>query len=1104
MKISILTARVSCKPRKQLANLQRRTFLFMIILSLLCCTTVQAQNAEDVRISFGVQHRSLEDALLLFQQKTGIPVAYLSADVKPYTDISIETASRTAKETIRLLLMNTRLMFTIIKGAIVLSAKTNSAGLHTALTDSTLIPGVSGKVFNEDGLPVTAASVVVVGTAGGTVTNEAGAFWLKHVPGNAVIRLAALGYHTTTVALLGRKTLQLILQKDQGINQLDEVQVIGYGTTSKRYSTGSIAKISAETIQKQPVSNFISAMQGRAAGVFINSTNGLPGGAISVQIRGQNSITAGKDPLYVVDNVPFNSTPLNQSYAQLSNTALGSVNPLNALNPEDIESIEILKDADATAIYGSRGANGVILITTKKGRAGQPEVKLSVYSGTRRAARLPVMLGLKDYLLIRHEAYKNDNLVPSGDPSGNAYAPDLMVWDTTKETNWIKYMLGGSARVTDIQAGVSGGNTGTSFFISSNFRKEGTIFPGSFNYYKTGTHFNIQHSSANGKFGINLSGMVSYDKNNQIAFPVFSVLSLPPDFPVYNQQGKYNWTGAVVNPFALLRQQAAYTSFSTILNSIIRYTFFNDFTAKVSIGYTNANLKQVNIFPQSSQNPASSSATSYAQFGTNANTSLIVEPQLNYVRDFSHANINVLIGGTWQGNTMNGQFVQGSNYANEALLKSLSAAGTITSWYDNFAEYKYASLFGRATFNWKRKYIFNATVRRDGSSRFGPSNQFGNFGSAGFAWLFSSEHFIKEHLKFLSYGKLRLSYGLTGNDQIADYQYLSAYTAGNPYQNIATLVPSRIASSDYSWETNKKFETGIELGLFGNRLSATINFYSNRSSNQLVAYPLPFMSGPFGSYQANLPASIENKGWEIELSATIIKSKRFSWAAVCNLTLPRNKLLAFPRLSASAYANTYIIGQDLSTKKGYRFTHIDPQTGLRLYSTKKGGDTTTPVYNTDYFIMGRTSPYYYGGIANTFSYKGLQLDIFLQFSKQFTTGSVPNPGAQANTYSTALRRWQKPGDITDVRKSTTAIDFYVSASDALFINATYLRLKNLSLSYQLPQHLLQRYKIRHVKIFLEGQNLLTIMKNAAVYDPETGVSGIPPMKILAAGLQLSL
>lgn len=1072
-------------------------------LVLLCLQLASRAQQLEEKISFGVQHVSLEAALYKLQQKTGVSITYLPADVKPYSDVTLEARERTLRETLLLLLQNTRLSYSVVKNIIVLTVKTDKhIPLPVAQPDSVLSI-VEGKVVNEEGTPVAGVSIVVEGTGVGTVTSETGQFYLSRIPSSARLQLRSLGYLPATI-IPERKELLVTLVRDQNTNLLDEVQVIGYGTSSKRYNTGNVAKITADVIEKQPVTNVLSALQGRAAGVFINSTNGLPGGNINVLIRGENSISTGKDPLYIVDNVPFNSTALNLPFAQLTNTALGSVSPLNSLNPADIESIEVLKDADATAIYGSRGANGVILITTKKGRANQTQVKLNVYSGTSKAARLPDLLSLQEYLLVRHEAYKNDGLVPSANPASSAYAPDLTVWDTTRGTDWVKYMLGGTSKITDVQASVSGGSAGTSFLVSANFRREGTIFPANLAYYKAGTHFNLQHNAANGKLGISFSGIVNYDKNNQVAFPVFSVLSLPPDFPLYDSTGKYNWTGVTVNPLALLKREASYATLSTVLNSVIKYTFFPGFTFKTSIGYTHTSLRQTNTFPLSSQNPGSASAVNYAQFGDNSSTSIIVEPQINYTQSFSKSNLTVLLGGTWQGNTVDGQFVEGSNYANEALLKSLSAAGTITGWYDTYAAYKYVSVFGRATFTWDKKYVLNATVRRDGSSRFGPGNRFGNFGSAGMAWLFSNESFIKKSLPFLSYGKLRASYGITGNDQISDYQYLSTYTASNPYQNIATLTPSRIANANYSWENNKKLEAGIELGLLSNRILATISYYRNRSGNQLVSYPLPYMSGPFGSYQANLPALIENKGWEFELSTMNIKGRSFSWTTNINFTLPRNTLLAFPGLAASSYANTYVIGQDLSVKRGYHFSGIDPQTGVRLYRTQKGGDTTAPTYNTDYFIMGRTSPYFYGGIANSFSYKGLQLDIFFQFSKQYTNGSVPNPGGPANTYSTAMGRWQKPGDITTVRKATTVPDFYVGGSDAVFINATYARLKNISLSYQVPHKVLQKYKVTGVRIFVEAQNLFTIMKNVALYDPETGINGIPPMKIITAGLQLTL
>ncbi|MCO5947930.1 TonB-dependent receptor domain-containing protein, partial [Mucilaginibacter flavidus] len=486
-------------------------------------------------------------------------------------------------------------------------------------------------------------------------------------------------------------------------------------------------------------------------------------------------------------------------------------------------------------------------------------------------------------------------------------------------------------------------------------------------------------------------------------------------------------------------------------------------------------------------------------------STLIIEPQITYTQSFKRSNLNVLLGGTYQNSLKNTQYTSASNFSNDALIEDAGSA-SIVSVNNSAANYKYESVFARITYNFDEKYIINASARRDGSSRFGPGDQFGNFGAVGAAWLFSNEPLIKDHLTFLSFGKLRASYGITGNDQIKDYQYLSTYaSSGYVYQDVAGLKSNQISNANLHWETNKKAEVAMELGFFKDRISITIDHYQNRSSNQLISYTLPTITG-FANYQANLPAVVQNSGWEFELNTVNIRTNTFNWKTTFNISIPKNRLLSFPGLAASSYANTLVIGKDISQAYGYVLTGVDPATGTPQYDTPTG--SSSPNY---FDKWGQTSPYFYGGFGNTWTYKNWQLDIFGQFAKQFAKGSTYYvPGANFNDFTNAMGRWQNVGDITNIPKASTFYDPYYAYSTANWFNASYFRLKNASISYVFPDKWLKNKNINRLRLYLEGQNLFTIRyKNTALYDPETGgdnTTGMIPFPItrsFIAGIQIT-
>jgi TonB-linked SusC/RagA family outer membrane protein len=963
---------------------------------------------------------------------------------------------------------------------------------------------IHGRVIDENGKPLPGVTVTVKETLKTYVTDAKGLFTIPADEGQTLLFLAAR-YENHEVLVGSDQTLTI--QLELSLASLLNTAIVnkGYYTTTQKLNTGNVFTIKATEIGEQPVANPLAALMGRAPGVIVTQSNGLPGAGFSVQIRGQNSIFNGNGPLFLIDGVPFTNTSI--SLGAIS--ANGPQSPFNSINPGDIESVEILKDADATAIYGSRGANGVVLITTKKGKIGKTKFGLNIYTGSGKITRMPNLLNAQQYLQMRREAFINDNSTPD-----ISNAPDLTAWDTSRNTDWKKLLIGGSAMTTDAQASLSGGNAQTQFFIGSGIHRETTVFPGQLGDMRGAFHLNITNNSLDNKFKASLTASYSTDKNNLIGQDLTGSIRLSPNAPkLYDSTGKLNWSegGATFsNPLAYLLQKSTATADNLMSNLLLRYQLLPGLNLKANLGYNSMQLEQVFIYPGASLNPAFN-FTGFAQYSNNSFKSWIVEPQAEYQNAWGKAKLEVLMGTSFQQEATSGSIAYAYNFSSDALLASPSAAGEINV-SKNTTLYRYQAVFGRANLNWADKYLLNLTGRRDGSSRFGPNRQFANFGAIGAACIFSKEAFIKDHLSPLKYGKLRASIGTTGNDQIGNYRYLNTYSSYiYPYQGQTGLVPTQLYNPDYGWESNRKMEVGLELGSSNDRIIAMVSYYHNRSSNQLVNAALPIQTG-FNGIIENLQALVQNTGWEYQLNTAIVKSRSFTWDASLVLTVARNKLLKFPNLSSSAYASSYEIGKPLNIIKLAHTTGVDPQTGILQFTDKNGHITSTPSFPDDYTVIKDLTPAFYGGFSNRLQYKGLSLTLFFQFVKQegFNDAhSNATPGSMTNQPADVLSRWKKPGDITNTQLYTnsdlgsTAYAYYSSSSDGIVSDASFIRLKNAALSYSLPLKWSSRIRAEAIRFYLQGQNLVTWTKYRGG-DPEiTNLSFMPPLKMLTAGAQIT-
>lgn len=977
---------------------------------------------------------------------------------------------------------------------------------------------IKGKVVDENKQPLAGASVRIKGIRKTIITDAYGNFSLTVAKESEILEISFVGYTTIEVSAKQAKEIQL----SKSTSKLDEVQIIAYGTTTKRLNTGNVGTVSAKEIENQPVSNPLAALQGRVPGVVITQSSGVPGAAIKVEIRGRTAIDLNiskNDPLYIIDGVPFEmgNTPVNILTSAANNptsTSQGGLSALNMINPQDIESIEVLKDADATAIYGSRGANGVILITTKLGSVQKLSINAKVSAGASKVTRLMKMLNTSQYVAMRKEAFANDGITPT-----IANAPDIMVWDTTRNTDIQKILAGGTARYNDANISVSGGNQQTSFLVGAALHNETTVLPGDFSSTRISVNSSLNHTSLNKRFSFTLKTIYSNGNDQTPAFDPSQYFRLPPNTMLRDALGNIAWEEKGVslssvnnlpNPLALLNERYRSNNDNLSTNLNLKFEMLKGLYLKSSFGYNVLRTDESSQYPKSSIDPTSANLPR-AQFGNSVSKSWIIEPQLEYLRQIQKAKINILLGSTFQNRVYQGNRVEGLNYTDDLLLSSISAAGSVLA-SNFFNQYRYTALFGRLNLSWAEKYLINLTARRDGSSRFGPEERFSNFGAVGAAWIFTSEKFFKNNVKWLSFGKLRSSYGISGNDQIGDYKFYDLWlNTTNSYQGVSGMFPTGLFNPNYEWESNRKFEVAGEFSFFKERIDLNIAYYRHRSSNQLVNYNLPTQTG-FQTVVRNMPALVQNTGVEFSLSGRIIRNSLLKYVTSFNLTIPRNKLRSFPSLAQSSYYRLYIEGEPLSVINRFHYLGVDPSTGVYTFEdVNKDGNLTT---SGDYQVLGNREPNFYGGWQNTFSYKGFELDFFVQFMKQIGANYLSSvssyyPGRPLNQPSIVLDRWMKPGDNKPFQRYTTATSTppgqaaatRLNLSDGIYSDASFLRLKTVSISY-LPK-LKAILKNTNLRFFVSGQNLLTVT-NFKGSDPETqSYFQLPPMRTFVGGMQFT-
>ncbi len=1100
-------------------------FLTAVILQI--SARVAAQS-----VTFSGKNVALEKVLTSIESQTTYVFFYNEALVRDANPVTINANHIPLETFLKDVFKNQSLDYTIKGKTIVISRKHTPPVSAPANRQAGGGPASAARIFEgmilseEEEEPLASVSIRVKNRPGmGAHTNEKGRFSIKASVGDVLI-VSTLGFETQEIPLTHTNLLLLLLKPSN--SRLDEVQITAYGTTSKRLTTGSIFTVRGEEIARNPVPNVLQALQGRVPGLFIQQQSGLPATPVSIFIRGKSSLSFSARPLIVIDGVSYPDGNLPFNYFNLTPGILQGGNILDYLNPSLIEQVEVLKDADATSIFGSRGAYGVILITTKRGKPGKPLLSFNARSGVTERGTSIKLLNTAQYLMLRREAFKNDNKQPG--------PTDLDIngtWPEDRFTDWQNLFTGSHGLTSDLNLNYSGSAGNTTFLVGGNFRMLESVQRKSGDLKTGGMNFNINTATPNQKLSLFLSAIynstvnkiipVDFTNNNGYNFGAPNAPS--PILP----DGSINWapdalenpldsTGlSLASPFALLYNN---TTNSLTSSMEIRYMPVRGLTLRATIGYFNAHGKQFIGQPTAFYNPRTIFQTTSSLNTYNLRT-WSLDPNINYSTPLGNWGVlSATAGATLMDRLSYRESITGVGFISDAQLLNPASAGlgNVATLYSQTPG-KYVGYFGILNYNFNNRYILNTQLRYDGSTRFGRNKQFGVFGSVGAAWNISEERWFSKLLPVINFAKIRASWGTVGGDAIPDYQFLNTYTFNTTasYQGDPLLIPFTLANPDLEFEKNTKREIGVSVELLKGKLALDVNYYHNITSNQLIAQPLASTTG-FSSILKNSPGIIKSYGWEIVLNTVNMRTRNFTWTMGLNISIPRNILVSYP--SDEILTQTSLKeGASTQGQKLYEYAGVDPQSGnYNFYKEGVKGEWTFLSGGALDEIKDKTkfvdlAPKYFGGLQQTLQYKNLSLTFLFSFTNRmartFSGSQITHFGLMGrNGPVSLLRRWQKPGDITDVQRVSTGpsillnqFNFYNSTG--AYANASYARLNNLSLSYTLPATWLKKARISKLSVFLQGQNLLTIT-GYKDWDPENLGAGLAPLRVYTAGVNMDL
>jgi TonB-dependent starch-binding outer membrane protein SusC len=961
---------------------------------------------------------------------------------------------------------------------------------------------VTGIVKDQKGVAISNASVVVLGSTIGTLTNDSGFFKIS-VPENfKSLVFKANDMEQKTVSIFNDNGISVVLLKED--KNLQEVVVVGYGVQKKRTLTGVQAQIKAEDFKNTPIISFEQAIRGRASGVHVTQSSGTPGSSIAVTIRGIGSLSASTQPQYVIDGILANAGDYSRYPVGGEET-----NALTDINPNEIESIEILKDAAASSIYGARAAKGIILVTTKRGKSGKTNIQFGSYYGLQTVSKKLETLTGPEYVGLMQEMIANRygaGILPS--------SKGLVGLDANPSTygtnNWQNETFR-TAVIQNYDLSMSGGNEKTKFFIAgSHLNNKGIVLGSGYDRYNLRVNLD---NNINQKLKIGTGIAVTHSSNNRIfndnSFDavVTNSIFLGPHIPVYNANGSYGLDSNVqaANPVAsALENKLTIKNNRLLLNVFGEYQIIPSLSFKSVVGVDYVAVKEKNFFPSTTTLGLPTNGEGYEAFTQEFNvTSENILTYKTIIND-KH-DIKVTVANSYQQSQFETISAGATNFPGNDIT-TLSAGAVKTKASSSGASYGIIGYLARLNYVFMDKYLLTASIRRDASSRFGTNNRWGTFPAISAAWRLSKESFM-EPIGFINDLKIRGSWGLSGNASFSNFGSLSLISPGYNYLQNPGVAPTQIGNPDLSWEATEQADVGIDISLLNNRITLVADYFVRNTKDILLSSQIVSTSG-FSRVDLN-QGTMQNKGYELGINAAVIENKNFKWSSNFNITTIKNSVQSLAGSPPRPVGNASWIeeGYPINSFRGYKVAGIF-QTQAEITAAPTQSSATKPgdlrfvdingdgsITSNDQTILGNANPAFYGGFTNTFTYKSIELTAFLQFvqgnkiynyGRQFSEGMNNAFGQLA----TVKDRWTSSkttgslpravwGDPNNNRRN----------SDRWIEDGSFARLKNIILAYNFPRAILQRFKLNNFKVYAQAQNLFTLT-NYTGLDPEVSTSGI--------------
>ena len=1064
--------------RKVLRIMKLTAFLILISMFGVFANNTYSQSK---MLNLNMEKVTVRDVLAKIEDQSEFHFMYSAEVIDVNRLVSINVQEAKIDEVLKSLFAGTKVDYTIQDRFVVLSLPEYSNA--TTVQQQSL--KVSGRVTDSSGSLLPGVTVVVKGTTTGTITDADGNYSLTNVPGDAILVFSFVGMKTQEFEVSGKSNVNVKLEEEAiGI---DEVVAIGYGSVKKADLTTAISTVSNKDIGQRPIVSAVQAIQGKASGVMISQPNGQPGAELSIRVRGTTSFNGSNNPLYVVDGIP--------------------VDNLKFLPPTDIESIQILKDASSAAIYGSRAANGIVIITTRSGKSGQAKITADAQVGVSKLSNLQESLNSTQY---------NDLMTELG----------FATYNNGDVTNWNKEIYSVGVQ-QNYQLSISNGVDKIKYYLSAGYLDDKGIINST--YYKRynfrakvdnqirkwlDINTNVAYSDYSG------NGVTTGLPANRGGF-VLSAINLPTGAPIWDEaMGAYNrdFNGLnLTNPVEAMEngknsssgESRLIASGSAIITFMPELTFKSQYTFDRRSGLSTSFRPPIYIEEEPGVHGSRLDYGS-ANDTRSMNTLNVFDNVLTYHKSFKKNNIEAMAGTSWSNSDYSQSYMNGSHFRN-GLIQTLNAANKIewNSTGSTASQWGIMSYFGRVAYNFDSKYLLTANVREDGSSKLHPDHRWGTFPSFSGAWRISSEKFMKR-FTWLDDMKIRGGWGQTGNQSgVGDYAYLQTYsivrsdwTAVGHNDDLPGIQVDQLRNSDLTWETTSQTDVGLDLSIFKNRLAVSMDYYSKRTTNMLMYVELP--AGQAAQSIIRNEGTMTNKGFEFSINSRNLQGS-LTWTTDFNISFNRNKLesLALQQVYYGAYINSEILrdyivrnepGRPLGGFYGYVSEGVDPQTGELIYKDLDGKAGITP---DDRTYIGDPNPDFIYGMTNSFSWKGFNLSVFMQgtYGNDIYNASrieTESMTTQRNQLAAVVNRWRNPGDVTDIPKAGTSVvssSYYVE-------NGSYLRIKDISFSYDISSGSLRKAGITRLRPYFTATNLLTFTKYSGT-DPEVnqwgnagGVQGI--------------